>query len=76
MTDDQLFTEMAVLWVEHGGDVEGIEWCWRKILDAVRIELAARQLAELDAMRADSADTAAELTRLGQEMGDYDLPRD
>jgi len=44
MTDDKLFAEIATLWVDNGGDDEGIAWCWQKIRDAVREEMRNRGL--------------------------------
>jgi hypothetical protein len=35
MTDEQLIQAVAELWVENGGDAEGIVWNWSKIRDAV-----------------------------------------
>ena len=38
MSDQELIAAMARLWVDQGGDSEGIEWCWRQIRDAVAQE--------------------------------------
>lgn len=35
MSDDELIEAVARLWVENGGDSEGIAWTWTKIKDKV-----------------------------------------
>ena len=35
MTDDQLIYAVAQVWVDGGGDAEGIVYSWRKIKEAV-----------------------------------------
>jgi len=35
MNDENLIRAMAELWVENGGDSEGIFWSWSKIQKAV-----------------------------------------
>jgi hypothetical protein len=39
MSDEQLIDAVATLWVENGGDTEGIQWCWRKISEAVEAKI-------------------------------------
>lgn len=36
MSDEELITKIAELWVQNGGDAEGIEWCWVRIRDKVK----------------------------------------
>lgn len=38
MTDKELCSLIANIWLENGGDAEGFEWCWRKIRDAIKKE--------------------------------------
>lgn len=42
MSDDKLIAHIARMWVDGGGDAEGVEWCWRKLRDAVAAEQAQR----------------------------------
>ncbi len=35
MSDEKLVRLVAELWVDHGGDAEGFDWCIRKIRDAI-----------------------------------------
>ena len=39
MSDQQLSDYIASLWVENGGDAEGIAWCWGRIKEAVEAKL-------------------------------------
>ena len=36
MSDQELIDAVARLWIDGGGDDEGIAWCWGKIQDRVR----------------------------------------
>lgn len=36
MTDAELIDRVARLWIELGGDSEGVEWCWRKLHDRIK----------------------------------------
>ena len=36
MTDEQLIKAIAKIWVENGGDADGIEWCKEKIKEEVK----------------------------------------
>lgn len=45
MTDSELIKEVARLWVENGGDVDGFDWCSQKIKDAIKSELIGRSQA-------------------------------
>ena len=36
MNDKELIKKVAELWVENGGDVDGIDYCLQSIKDAVR----------------------------------------
>lgn len=46
MSDEQLIDEMATLWVENGGDVEGIDWCWMRLKEAVEVKQQEKQTGE------------------------------
>lgn len=35
MSDKELIARVARLWVDLGGDGEGVEWCWRDLRDKV-----------------------------------------
>ncbi len=35
MSDSELIDAVAELWVENGGDADGIAWCFQKIKEAV-----------------------------------------
>lgn len=43
MSDEKLCAEVARIWVDGGGDVEGIDWCRHKIKQAVKDELISRE---------------------------------
>jgi hypothetical protein len=43
MSDDQLIAEVAKLWVDNGGDAEGLTWCYDKLRDAIISETEKRQ---------------------------------
>jgi len=36
MADTELIDRIAKLWIELGGDAEGVEYCWRDLRDRVR----------------------------------------
>lgn len=40
MNDEQLIEAMAELWVNNGGDADGIDWCWHRIKEAVERKTA------------------------------------
>lgn len=42
MTDNQLIAEVARVWVDGGGDAEGLDWCHRKLKEAVNAEIENR----------------------------------
>ena len=44
MGDDELISRVAVMWVDGGGDAEGISWCWLKLAQAVAKELERRKV--------------------------------
>lgn len=46
MTDDKLIAEVAQVWVDGGGDAEGLDWCHQKLKEAVNAEIKNR--AELE----------------------------
>ena len=43
MTDEELIAEVARVWVDGGGDAEGIDWCYSKLKAAVQNEIDERQ---------------------------------
>jgi hypothetical protein len=43
MSDDQLIAEVAKLWMDNGGDAEGLAWCYEKLRDAIIAETEKRQ---------------------------------
>lgn len=47
MSDDELIEAMARLWVDNGGNAEGIYWCARKIRAKVK-EIMDKDRAEAD----------------------------
>lgn len=36
MSDQELIERVAALWIELGGDAEGISWCWQDLRDEVQ----------------------------------------
>lgn len=42
MTDEQLIAEVARIWVDAGGDAEGIDWNVSKLKDAINTEIEDR----------------------------------
>lgn len=46
MTDDQLIAEVARVWVDGGGDAEGLDWCHQKLKEAVNTEIENRVMQE------------------------------
>lgn len=46
MTDDQLIAEVAKVWVDGGGDAEGLDWCHQKLKKAVNAEIENRVMQE------------------------------
>ncbi len=36
MNDNELIEKIALLWIECGGDSEGVEWCWRQLRDKIK----------------------------------------
>ena len=46
MTDTQLIEKMARVWVDSGGDVEGIDYCYQKLKEAVIAETESRVTTE------------------------------
>ena len=43
MSDEKAIEAIATLWVDNGGDSEGIEWCWKKIKDKVNEIIKQRE---------------------------------
>lgn len=39
MSDDEVIRRVAILWIELGGDAEGVAWCWRKLQEEVQRQL-------------------------------------
>lgn len=46
MTDNQLIAEVARVWVDGGGDAEGLDWCHQKLKEAVNAEIENRVMQE------------------------------
>lgn len=46
MSDDKLVAEVARLWVDGGGDVEGLAWCYQKLKKAITTESERRVMQE------------------------------
>ena len=46
MTDDQLIAEVARVWVDGGGDADGLDWCHQKLKEAVNTEIENRVMQE------------------------------
>lgn len=45
LSDQDLIDKVARLWIENGGDAEGIVWCWSKIKDRIEeLEIEDEQL--------------------------------
>ena len=42
MTDQELIEAVAKLWVDGGGDAQGIDWCLWEIKQAVEVEIERR----------------------------------
>jgi hypothetical protein len=36
MTDEELITKVAELWVSNGGDAEGLGWCFLKLKQKIQ----------------------------------------
>ena len=36
MTDEELITKVAELWVSNGGDAEGLGWCFAKLKQKIQ----------------------------------------
>jgi hypothetical protein len=36
MNDAKLIEKIAELWIELGGDAEGVEYCWKMLRDRVK----------------------------------------
>ena len=43
MSDDEFVRRIAELWVDLGGDDEGVDWLWRKL----KYEIQRQQKAEV-----------------------------
>lgn len=46
MTDDELIAEVARVWVNGGGDADGLDWCHQKLKAAVNMEIWNRSTQE------------------------------
>jgi len=46
MTDKELMKQIAVLWVDNGGDVEGVDWTIHLLKDAIAEEIDRREKDE------------------------------
>jgi hypothetical protein len=45
MTDDQLIDYIAHIWIDNGGDAEGMAWCWAKIMRRIE-EIEKERISE------------------------------
>ena len=45
-SDQKLCKEIARIWVESGGDEEGIDWCFQAIKDAIKEEIKEKMGVE------------------------------
>jgi hypothetical protein len=57
VSDEQLIAEVARIWVDAGGDEEGLMWNVQRIRDAIAAEIAARK--EDEGLQMQSGETAA-----------------
>jgi hypothetical protein len=39
MSDTEILKKVATLWIELGGDAEGVTWCWQELRDEVERQL-------------------------------------
>lgn len=46
MSDQKLCEEVARIWVDAGGDAEGLVWCFQMLKAAIEAEAAARKAPE------------------------------
>ena len=46
MDDEKLIAEVARVWVDGGGDEEGLDWCHRQLKEAVSAEIVNRVMQE------------------------------
>lgn len=46
MSDQQLCEHVARIWVDAGGDADGLSWCFRMLKAAIEAEMAARKEPE------------------------------
>lgn len=54
-TDQRLCEAVAKVWVDGGGDADGLYWCLRAIVAAVHAEIDARAEAENEHMSGEDA---------------------
>lgn len=54
-TDQRLCEAVAKVWVDGGGDADGVIWCTGAIVAAVRAEIYARVAAENEHMNGEDA---------------------
>ena len=45
VSDEKLIAEIARMWVDNGGDADGIDWCKQKLKDSINQEIARRSEA-------------------------------
>ena len=41
MSDAEFLSRIAALWIELGGDSEGVDWMWLKLKDEIMRQLTA-----------------------------------
>ena len=44
MTDNELISHVAKVWVAGGGDADGLSWCFDKLKEAVNLEDREKKL--------------------------------
>ena len=41
MSDTETLKKVAELWIELGGDAEGVTWCWQELRNEVERQLSS-----------------------------------
>lgn len=52
MSDEELIRDVACMWVDAGGDAEGLAWSFEKLKAAISDEIAVRASIEIEGERA------------------------
>ena len=61
MNDEKLVQLVAELWVDHGGDAEGFDWCIQSIRNAIAMLTAKKDVCTAADAERDEVDLVAEL---------------